>query len=463
MEKKPNVFPKQESTVPQTEEQRIAKFEAEKKQVTNYIYEQSKTPPPTQNEAPENYNVNGHANAVEMMRNRTQQQLNNVEQGSMVQDPSLAEKQTGRVVTQNSTTIKEDDQAKIRDEQIKLRDEQMRINEENIQRYQQQANFASARNNNNPDTNTGLYTPNEPYNMNENVQGAPNNYNNNNNNNSYVPPTPPSQPPVNNTMDYGQNPSNINPYIFELSQPNYNAPFDVIPLPSKGKLYRNKKANIRLSYMTTADENILTSPNLLESGEFLEILINRKILEPDLRYKDLTVGDRNAIMIWLRATGYGEMYPVTILDELNQPFDTEINLNELKNIELGAEPDEDGHFDFKLPISKMDIKFKVLTVGDVDDIETMVEKDKTNNSPLNSTATYKMERQLVEVNGNRDKLYLRDFANSMRIADARALNEYIEKIESGIDLNIEVTTPGGGSIATFLPLNVSFFWPNFRL
>jgi len=450
MDKKPQVFPKQETTVPQTEEQRIAKFEAEKKQVTNYIYEQSKTPPPSQNEAPENYNVNGHANAVEMMRNRTQQQLSNVEQGSMVQDQSLAEKQTNRIVTQNSTNKES--------EQIRARDEQMRINEENIQRYQQQANLASARNNQNPDTNTGLYTPNETYNMNENVQGAQNN-----NNFNYVPPTPPSKPPVNNTMDYGQNPSNINPYIYELSQPNYNAPFDVIPLPSKGKLYRNKKANIRLAYMTTADENILTSPNLLESGEFLEILINRKILEPDLRYKDLTVGDRNAIMIWLRATGYGEMYPVTILDELNQPFDTEINLNELKNIELGAEPNEDGYFDFKLPISKMEIKFRMLTVGDVDDIETMVEKDKANNSPLNSTSTYKMEKQLVEVNGNRDKSYVRDFANSMRIADARALNEYIEKIESGIDLNIEVTTPGGGSIATFLPLNVSFFWPNFRL
>ena len=40
--------------------------------------------------------------------------------------------------------------------------------------------------------------------------------------------------------------------------------------------------------MTTADENILTSPNLLQSGEFLEILMNRKILEPGLRYKDLT-------------------------------------------------------------------------------------------------------------------------------------------------------------------------------
>jgi hypothetical protein len=454
MDKKPNVFPKPETitnSFPSTENERIVQFEAEKKEVTNYIYEQSKTPPPSQNEAPENYNVGGHANAVEMMKQRTQQQLSQVEQAGLVQDASLAEKQSTRVVVQNSAQNKTD-------EQMRLRDEQIRINNENIQRYQQQANQASARNNQNPDTQNGLYTPNQPTNMNENVQGAPNNYNNN-----YVPPTPPSQPPVNTTMSYGQNPSNINPYIVELSQPNYNAPFDVIPLPSKGKLYRNKKANIRLAYMTTADENILTSPNLLESGEFLEIIINRKILEPELRYKDLTVGDRNAIMIWLRATAYGEMYPVTLLDEFNEPFDTEINLNDLKNVELGAEPDADGYFDFKLPVSKLDVKFRMLTVGDVESLEKMIDNDKLNKVPVNNSSTYRMERQLVEVNGNRDKAYLKDFANSMRIGDAKALNDYIEKIESGIDLKIEVTTPGGGSIATFLPLNVNFFWPNFGI
>jgi hypothetical protein len=83
----------------------------------------------------------------------------------------------------------------------------------------------------------------------------------------------------------------------------------MLSLPSLGKTYRNKKPNVRLGYMTTADENILTSPNLLQSGEFFNVL---KILEPDLRYNDLLVGDRNAIMIWLRATGYGEMYPVTL-------------------------------------------------------------------------------------------------------------------------------------------------------
>jgi len=30
-------------------------------------------------------------------------------------------------------------------------------------------------------------------------------------------------------------------------------------------------------------------------------------------------------------------------------------------------------------------------------------------------------------------------------------------------LNIEVRTPGGGSIKTFLPLNLKFFWPNIKL
>jgi hypothetical protein len=453
MEKKPNVFPKKEDTNNTflTEDQKLAQFESEKKEVTNYIYEQSKSAPVNAEQLPENYNVNGHSNAVEMMKLRTQQQMLQRESIGVVQDPSLAEKQNNRVVVQNSNQNRNE-------EQMRLRDEQLKYNEQNIQKYQQQANQASARNNQNPVTNNGLYTPNnDNVNMNQNQQSGQNNYNNN-----YVPPAPPSKPPVNNNNEnYGQNPSNIDPYIIELSQPNYNAPFDVIPLPSKGKVYKNKKQSIKVAYMTTADENILTSPNLLQSGEFLEILMNRKILEPDLRYKDLTIGDRNAIMLWLRATAYGEMYPVTMLDEINEPFDTEINLNDLKTIELGAEPDSEGYFYFKLPVTKIDVKFKFLTCGDIEEIEDAIKKDKENKIPVNNTTTYRMERQLVEVNGNRDKNIIKSFANSMRIADAKALNEYIDKIESGIDLEIDVTTPGGGSIKSFLPLNVKFFWPNF--
>lgn len=274
-----------------------------------------------------------------------------------------------------------------------------------------------------------------------------------------------SQPksPINNTPLTNVNMNQVDPYIQQISQPQFNAAFDVIPLPSKGKLYRNKKANIKVAYMTTGDENILTSPNLLQSGEFLEILMNRKILENDLRYKQLHVGDRNAIMIWLRATSYGEMYPVTLLDELDNPFDTEINLNELKIKELGAEPDEEGYFDFTLPVSKNKIKFKLLTVGDLEDIEKQMEIDKEKNLPVNNISTYTLEKQIVEVNGDRNQGVIKDFVTSMRIKDAKDLRDYIQSIESGIDLELEIATPRGGSIKTFLPLNVKFFWPDFTV
>jgi hypothetical protein len=257
--------------------------------------------------------------------------------------------------------------------------------------------------------------------------------------------------------------SNINPYILELSQPNYNSAFDVIPLPSLGKTYANKKPNVKVSYMTTADENILTSPNLLQSGEFLEILMNRKILEPELRYKDLLVGDRNAIMLWLRATAYGEMYQVTLFDENDVPFDTEINLNDLKTKNLGAEPDSEGLFDFVFPVSKNRIKFRMLTCGDSDIIEARLEEDKKNNVPVNNMATYTMEHLIVEVNGNRDRNFIREYVNSIRIRDAKEFSDYVTKIECGVDMNITVKTPGGESIETFLPLNLKFFWPNIRV
>jgi hypothetical protein len=267
----------------------------------------------------------------------------------------------------------------------------------------------------------------------------------------------------NKPENYGELPSNLNSQIIELSQPDFNSAFDVIPLPSQGKVYRNRKPNIKVSYMTTADENILTSPNLLQSGEFLKILINRKILDTELRYEDLLIGDRNAIMIWLRATSYGEMYPVTLLDELDDPFDTEVNLNDLKIKKLEVDPDDEGLFTFTLPISKSVIKFKLLTCGDVDVIEQIIAKEKEDNVAVNNTNTYTLEKMIVEIDGDRDRNLISNLSKSMRIGDSKALLKYISTIEPGIDLNISVPTPRGGSIDTFLPLNIKFFWPDARI
>ena len=428
MEKKPNVIPSREQIKSVAEENaKLDAYEAEKSQVVTQIYNSVQVPTNVEGEQYDYLNQN---NSVEMMKARTAQQMEMRNTFGVVKDPALAEKTGNRVVQQKDPN---------EDLMIK-RDEQLAKNKVQTENYQKMSSEAFNR------------QYNTPNNMQKNNQSG---YNQ-----PQVSSPAITQPRVEKFPTAQQG---IDPYILELSQPNYNAPFDVIPLPSKGRFYKNKKESIRLSYMTTADENILTSPNLLQSGEFLEILINRKILEPTLRYKDLLPGDRNAIMLWLRATAYGEMYPVTLFDENDEPFDTEINLNELKTIDLTLEPDEEGLYYFQLPSSKTEIRFKLLTCGDIDTIEKIIDDEKERNILVNNTNTYKLEKMIVEVNGSRDRVMIRDFANAMRIPDARAFNQHVDSIDCGIDLNINVLTPGGGSITTFLPLNLNFFWPNLRV
>lgn len=317
------------------------------------------------------------------------------------------------------------------EEQLKLRDEQLKKNQEQTKKYETQLHEAEERKSK-PEPQKVLKTE--------------------------------IKSPIANAKKIPNiNMSNVDPRIVELSQPQLNAPYDIIPLPSEGKIYKNKKPKLKIAFLTTADEEILTAPNLLNSGEFLEVLINRKLLDTDIRYRDLHVGDRNAIMLWLRSTSYGEMYPVTILDRDDNPFDTQIDLNNLKINKLKADPDAEGLFDFILPVTKIPIKFRLLNVGDIDDIEKLVQEDLDNNVIENKTSTYNLQRQIIQVGDVRDEDEIKDFITTMRIADSDKLRTYIESIESGVDLNIEIETPRGGSIKTFLPLNVRFFWPKLSI
>lgn len=278
---------------------------------------------------------------------------------------------------------------------------------------------------------------------------------------STTPPVPPVTPPSDYDDDDDEEKEKRARYIEILSQPQMNQPYDLIPLPSEGKLYPNKKKSVKLAYLTTADENILTSPNLVESGDFLEILINRKLLEPSLRYKDLMPGDRNAIMIWLRATGYGEMYPVTIYDNDGNPFDTEINLSSLKTINLTVDPEEDGLYSFVLPVSKNRVRFRLLSIGEMDELEAEAESRK--GEFVNSESTMILEAQIVSINENKDRAFISDYVESMRVLDAKKLRDYMNSINCGIDMNISVKSPNGETVNTFLPLTTKFFWPDFEI
>jgi hypothetical protein len=246
---------------------------------------------------------------------------------------------------------------------------------------------------------------------------------------------------------------------------NYEIPFDVIPLPSKGLLYPGQQPTVKVSYLVASDENVLTSPNLIKSGKVIDVLIERKVRDLPISYGDLLIGDRNAIMIWLRATGYGEMYNVKLMDPVTaEEFETEINLNELKIKELTVEPDENSEFSFFLPKSQKNIKFRLLTVKDEENINKKNEaRNKKVKSPISNLLTYRLESQITEVEGVRDMNKISQFIQNMPAFDSLKFREYSDSIEPGIDLEVEVEGPSGEPFQTYITIGPTFFWPNARV
>jgi len=431
MDKKPNVFPTQVKTTETN---------------VNALTQEQVQQPPVQNNDPIGNSSQvsvGETAAAAEMRRRTAEELSLRQHAEERTASSVADGKDARAALLAEMEKNNPTQAPITPQQTQeLQGESMSY--EDMVRFQQYTKDMEAK----QATAQVEVPPSSIHNQQPPAQQPP-----------VVPPTPPSS--------YGQ-PSDMLPpekpvdvYIEQLSKPQMNSAFDVIPLPSGGKLYNNVGKNIKVAYMSTADENILTSPNLLSSGRFLEILINRKILEPNLRYRDLVEGDRNAIMLWLRATGYGNIYPISLDDGKGVEFDTEVDLNELKTIELSKKPDVNGHFEYKLPISGLMVKFKLLTVGEIDDINERVEYEvETLKLPINNTNTHTLAKQLVSINGDTNPDTTKSFSENMRVGDAKGLREYIDSIDCGVDLSITVGTPGGGSVSTFLPLNLQFFWPN---
>ena len=66
--------------------------------------------------------------------------------------------------------------------------------------------------------------------------------------------------------------------------------------------------------MTALDETILTSPNILNSNRVTDVLISRKVKNLGFDPSELLEGDKTAIIVFLRVTGFGSQYYQKVYD-----------------------------------------------------------------------------------------------------------------------------------------------------
>jgi len=251
-----------------------------------------------------------------------------------------------------------------------------------------------------------------------------------------------------------------------ILSPNYvpeelSTPYDILELPSQGILYPNKKSSVKVEYLTALDETILTSPNIIANNKVVDTLLERKVKDLGFDHLDLIEGDRTAIIIFLRATGFGEEYTQLVYNTKTSEYEEGIiNLSELTHKKLTVNPDENGFFDYELPLSKKKIKFKFLTGRDEKYIEDQDESlMKRNNTDISSRILLKLEKQVMSIEGETDKIKISNILKKLKIMDARSLRKYIEELEPGINMSVNARTRGGESVPTFLTFNRSFFWP----
>lgn len=287
------------------------------------------------------------------------------------------------------------------------------------------------------------------------------------------------------------------------------AAFDVIPLPSKGEGYKDKISKATVAYLTAYDENMILSPNLYKQNMILDYLIQEKLLSKQIDPMDLLEGDREAIILFLRASGYGNEYPITATDDATgKEFDTVVDLSKLKYKEFNLKGDSNGWFTYILPVSQKEIKFRFPTHRDVlilekleksennlikkatissyakeldeyidDDKKVSTEEkiklrqavnalenwsDNMEDTELlyNHSITNRLNLLIMAVDGITDKSYISNFIKKMNVKDSYMLRKFMTDNKPGIDYTITVQRPqslGGGSFTTFLQLDELLF------
>jgi len=248
-------------------------------------------------------------------------------------------------------------------------------------------------------------------------------------------------------------------------------PTEFVELPSGGKFYPeghplHGEESIEIRQMTAKEEDILTSRTLLKKGVALDRVIENLIVNKRIDPDSLLVGDRNAIIIATRVSGYGNMYETKVTcPSCAESQQYNFNLNEA-NIYDGQDlekldviDNKDGTFNIVLPKTGLTVTFKLLCGKDEKTLMSGIQSDRKRKNER--TVTRQLVNTIVAVNGD---------------SSADAINYLIENIPSmdsrHIRLSYRLAAPNIDLTQYFecseceytqdmeVPLTADFFWPD---
>jgi len=249
----------------------------------------------------------------------------------------------------------------------------------------------------------------------------------------------------------------------------FEIPIESVPLPSRGVAYPQDSPlhcveTVDIRAMTAREEDILTSRALIKKGTVITALLQSCLTDKRIDVTKMLSGDRNAVMVALRITGYGSEYSSEVdcpncQTRSKQDFDLTslpLKILEVQPINIG-----ENVFEFTLPITKKVVRFRFLTGADEEEILVVQERKKKSGALTDNLVTTKLQYSIVAIDGELDKNLIGSFIRNMPARDSLALRQFIDKNEPGIEMKGYIDCPScSESSEVKMPLGASFFWPD---
>ena len=249
-------------------------------------------------------------------------------------------------------------------------------------------------------------------------------------------------------------------------------PTEFVELPSGGRHYPEGNPlhsvdSIEIRHMTAKEEDILTSQSLLKKGIVIDRLLESLLVDKSIKVDDLLIGDKNAILIAARISGFGAQYITSVTcPQCTTMGEQEFDLDELR---VGDEPPvlpegvtetDHGTYLIKLPTLKVNVEVKLLTSADEKRLTAVKDRKRKMKLP-ESNYTDNLKSILVSVEGRDDDSSLQKLLEVMPLRDSTYLMKTYQSVVPNLNTELlfscEMCHHEGG---IELPFTADFFWPD---
>ena len=257
---------------------------------------------------------------------------------------------------------------------------------------------------------------------------------------------------------------------------NFVSPTTFVELPSEGKYYPvdhplHGQSTVEIREMTAHEEDILADSALQKSGVAINKMIANIVVDKRINVDSLLVGDKNAITVAARISGYGPDYKTSV----SCPACGAVNKHEFDLSDLESKQSTittaithvGGRvFQMTLPRTFYNVRIKLLNSHEIADFTKPRGRAKKSRHEAKLQTNF-LKLILHSIENPSDSIWYEDtpvidqFVDSIPAIDASFLRSMYKILSPDVDMTQYFECDSCGHTQEMeVPLNAEFFWPD---